>query len=111
MSSMNHYRRPRKTPRSAPSPLSCWGFLDRLFGSPDRFRRLMLLIVLITLTTSPPENFTVLPQPGSTLQVPSSLGEVAVAPPADSDRPARSARGLRARTLLDKRLTRFDIAA
>ncbi|MGV9336947.1 hypothetical protein [Nocardia sp. NPDC003726] len=91
MSSMNHYRRPRKNPHTAPSPLSCWGFLDRIFGSPDRFRRLMLLIALITLTTNPPEDFTVFPQPSGTHQVPPRRDEVAVAPPAVSETPARSA--------------------
>ncbi|GEM42197.1 hypothetical protein NN4_67160 [Nocardia ninae NBRC 108245] len=63
-----------------PPPLTFWGFLDRLFNSPHRFRRLMLLIVLITLTTSPPENFTV-PQLPTTQQTPLPHNEIAVAPP------------------------------
>ncbi len=57
MSSMNHYRKHRKTPQPAQPPLTCWGFLDRLFSSPHRFRRLMLLV---TLTTTPPDTLTAL---------------------------------------------------
>lgn len=52
MSSMNDRRRPRNPKRK---PVTCWQFLDRLIASRHRFRRLVLLLVAISLLTTKPD--------------------------------------------------------